>query len=103
MSKHYPINIVVERTPVGRYMHLNIDFMSNEVFDVWADMVAVANEIERKYIDGCARLATERTSRRLYEDLTFKCWKLGAWSTVRIDAMERMNTEQQTYWLGGQP
>ena len=72
-----------------------------ELEDRYFDALAFGNKIEDKYC-GMA-LIVPRLSRRLFEDMTFNVWKLGAWSTVRLDALERMNEEQTTHWLGGQP
>ena len=93
----------VELEHVGKMLSLPIDAMPHDVFDIFSDAMEFTNDIEYKYIRIEDAMLTGRAFRKAYEHITFKVWKLGAWSTVRIDALERMNPEQLTHWLGDQP
>lgn len=89
----------MEYLPVGKIFEIDIEVMPNNVFDFFSDVLLFAENIECRYERAIDLLAVPFCSRRLYEELTFKVWKLGAWSTTRINALEKMNEEQYKYWM----
>lgn len=73
--------------------------LSLELEERMYELLAMGDKIESKYISFGDHFLSLRGANRLHSDLDFKVWKLGAWSTTRIDAMEKMSPEQTRHWL----
>ena len=90
----------IHTVPIGGLFKLSIDSIPDNIFDVFADTMEFAESLDCRYLRFGDKMLSLRGTHRLYEEITFKVWKLGAWSTTRIDAMEKMTPERAKHWLG---
>lgn len=99
MSLRHSIVNAPKWMKAGQLVRLGVDNIPNDMWDTFENMVFFAGDIEAKYLKTQDAMLSTRFGHKLYCDLEFRVWKLGAWSTTRIDALEKMNKNQRSYWL----